>query len=308
MNISWTTWNLLAAILLAPLYLLVFHLNLLVFHLMKRWETEDTRVTLRNTRVALVTFGGLPLLAYVLVSIACTLSNPIAVARVAFIYMAVLLSASLFFPLDDWRRRTAKLIADGKGDVPLVHLCAGESPMRRAMLCHCYAVNHLESGTDRGNRFVACVHNRRVGPSAGIGAPQDRASASPLAATVFPSGRNDSDGNAGGARHHGDLVGDSLLVAWRDRIVRRRRILFTGFLYHARRLRTGDRRAVAHDGGDGGGGWRIAVWSHHRVPICCDAGVVADLDGAALRSGRGRCGSWRIDAVLTGSHLHSLKD
>jgi hypothetical protein len=73
-------------------------------------------------RVALVTFGGLPLLAYVLVSIACTLSNPIAVARVAFIYMAVLLSASLFFPLDDWRRRTAKLIADGKGDVPLVHL------------------------------------------------------------------------------------------------------------------------------------------------------------------------------------------
>jgi hypothetical protein len=44
--------------------------------------------------VALVTFGGLPLLAYMLGSIACTLSNPIAVARVAFVYMAVLLPAS----------------------------------------------------------------------------------------------------------------------------------------------------------------------------------------------------------------------
>ena len=99
MNISWTTWNLLAAILLALLFLLVFHL-------MKEWETEDTRVTLRNTRVALVTFGGLPLLAYVLASIACTLSNPIAVARVAFIYMAVLLPASLFFLFIATRRES----------------------------------------------------------------------------------------------------------------------------------------------------------------------------------------------------------
>jgi hypothetical protein len=99
MTISWTTWNLLAAILLTLLYLLVFHL-------LKRWETEDTRVTLRSTRVALVTFGGLPLLAYVLASIACTLSNPIAVARVAFIYMAVLLPASLFFLFIATRRES----------------------------------------------------------------------------------------------------------------------------------------------------------------------------------------------------------
>ena len=33
MNISWTTWNLLAAIFLALLYLFVFHMT-------KRWETE----------------------------------------------------------------------------------------------------------------------------------------------------------------------------------------------------------------------------------------------------------------------------
>ncbi len=90
MYITWKSWNLLAAILLALLYLLVFHMT-------KRWETADTRIALRNTRVALVTFGGLPLLAYVLGSIACTLSNPIAVARVAFVYMAVLLPASLYF-------------------------------------------------------------------------------------------------------------------------------------------------------------------------------------------------------------------
>jgi len=99
MNISLTTWNLLAATLLVLLYLLVFHL-------MKRWETGDTRVTLRNARVALVTFGGLPLLAYLLASIACTLSNPIAVARVAFIYMAVLLPASLFFLFIATRRES----------------------------------------------------------------------------------------------------------------------------------------------------------------------------------------------------------
>jgi hypothetical protein len=69
-------------------------------------ETEDTRGTLRNTRVALVTFGGLPLLAYVLGSIACTLRDPIAVARVAFIYMAVLLPASLFFLFIATRRES----------------------------------------------------------------------------------------------------------------------------------------------------------------------------------------------------------
>ena len=90
MYISWTTWNLIAAIFLTLLYLFAFRM-------MKWWETEVTRVPLRNTRVALVTFGGLPLLAYLLGSIACTLSDPIAVARVAFIYMAVLLPASLFF-------------------------------------------------------------------------------------------------------------------------------------------------------------------------------------------------------------------
>jgi hypothetical protein len=99
MNISWTTWNLLAAIFLALLYLFVFHMT-------KRWETEDTRVALRSTRVALVTFGGLPLLAYVLGSIACTLGDPIAVARVAFIYMAVLLPASLFFLFIATRRES----------------------------------------------------------------------------------------------------------------------------------------------------------------------------------------------------------
>ena len=99
MNISWTSWNLLAAILLAILYLFAFQM-------LRRWETEDTRATLRNMRVALVTFGGLPLLAYELGSIACMLGNPIAVARVAFIYMAVLLPASLFFLFIATRRES----------------------------------------------------------------------------------------------------------------------------------------------------------------------------------------------------------
>ena len=99
MYISWTTWNLLAAIFLTLLYLFAFQM-------MKRWETEVTRAPLRNTRVALVTFGGLPLLAYVLGSIACMLSDPIAVARVAFIYMAVLLPASLFFLFIATRRES----------------------------------------------------------------------------------------------------------------------------------------------------------------------------------------------------------
>jgi hypothetical protein len=99
MYISWTTWNLLAAIFLTLLYLFAFRIT-------KWWETEVTRVHLRNTRVALVTFGGLPLLAYVLGSIACTLSDPIAVARVAFIYMAVLLPASLFFLFIATRRES----------------------------------------------------------------------------------------------------------------------------------------------------------------------------------------------------------
>ena len=99
MDISWKSWNLLAAIALALLYLFVFHM-------LKRWETEDTRATLRNTRVALVTFGGLPLLAYELGSIACMLGNPIAVARVAFVYMAVLLPASLFFLFIATRRES----------------------------------------------------------------------------------------------------------------------------------------------------------------------------------------------------------
>ena len=99
MYISWTTWNLLAAIFLTLLYLFAFRMT-------KWWETEVTRVPLRNTRVALVTFGGLPLLAYVLGSIACMLSDPIAVARVAFIYMAVLLPASLFFLFIATRRES----------------------------------------------------------------------------------------------------------------------------------------------------------------------------------------------------------
>ena len=99
MNIAWTSWNLLAAILLAILYLFAFQM-------LRRWETEDTRATLRNRRVALVTFGGLPLLAYELGSIACMLGNPIAVARVAFIYMAVLLPASLFFLFIATRRES----------------------------------------------------------------------------------------------------------------------------------------------------------------------------------------------------------
>ena len=88
-----------AAILLAILYLFAFQM-------LRRWETEDTRATLRNMRVALVTFGGLPLLAYELGSIACMLGNPIAVARVAFIYMAVLLPASLFFLFIATRRES----------------------------------------------------------------------------------------------------------------------------------------------------------------------------------------------------------
>ena len=99
MYISWTTWNLLAAIFLTLLYLFAFRMT-------KWWETEVTRVRLRNTRVALVTFGGLPLLAYVLGSISCMLSDPIAVARVAFIYMAVLLPASLFFLFIATRRES----------------------------------------------------------------------------------------------------------------------------------------------------------------------------------------------------------
>src|SRR5690242_616480 len=96
---SWKTWNLLAAIVLTLLYLLVFHIT-------KRLETDDTRVTLRNTRVGLVTFGGLPLLAYVLGSIACIIGDAVAVARVAFVYMAVLLPASLFFLFIATRRES----------------------------------------------------------------------------------------------------------------------------------------------------------------------------------------------------------
>ena len=99
MYASWKAWNLLAAIVLTLLYLLVLHAT-------KRLETDGTRVTLRNTRVALVTFGGLPLLAYVMGSIACMISDPIAVARVAFVYMAVLLPASLFFLFIATRRES----------------------------------------------------------------------------------------------------------------------------------------------------------------------------------------------------------
>jgi hypothetical protein len=99
MYASWKSWNLLAAVVLTLLYLLVFYIT-------KRLETEDTRVTLRNTRVALVTFGALPLLAYVLGSIACVISDPVAVARVAFVSMAVLLPASLFFLFIATRRES----------------------------------------------------------------------------------------------------------------------------------------------------------------------------------------------------------
>ena len=99
MYASWKSWNLLAAILLTILYLSVFQIT-------KRWETEDTHVAFRNTRVALVTFGGLPLLAYVLGSIACVISDPVAVSRMAFIYMAVLLPASLFFLFIATRRES----------------------------------------------------------------------------------------------------------------------------------------------------------------------------------------------------------
>jgi hypothetical protein len=99
MYASWKTWNLLAAVVLTLLYLLVFQIT-------KRLETDDTRVTLRNARVGLVTFGGLPLLAYVLGSIACIISDPVAVARVAFVYMTVLLPASLFFLFIATRRES----------------------------------------------------------------------------------------------------------------------------------------------------------------------------------------------------------
>jgi hypothetical protein len=99
MYASWKSWNLLAAFVLTTLYLLVFHIT-------KRWETEATHVTFRNTRVALVTFGGLPLLAYLLGSIACVISDPVAVARMAFVYMAVLLPASLFFLFIATRRES----------------------------------------------------------------------------------------------------------------------------------------------------------------------------------------------------------
>jgi len=93
-------WNLCAALLLAALFLIAF----LVMKLFG--SRGGARQAIKNARAALVTFGGLPLLAYLLASAAWELGQPIAVARAAFVYIAVLLPASLFILFIATRRES----------------------------------------------------------------------------------------------------------------------------------------------------------------------------------------------------------
>ncbi len=81
--LSWFVWNLVALLLLA----LAFFIS---YSVMKRLNAN-------SMRVALVTFGGLPLFAWVLGTVGWILDNELAVARAAFVYAVVLLPPSLFF-------------------------------------------------------------------------------------------------------------------------------------------------------------------------------------------------------------------
>jgi hypothetical protein len=92
MALSPESWNLLAAVLLAILFFIAYLAT-------KKWDTK-------NVRVGLITFGGLPLLAYVLASISYKLHGPIAIARMTFIYAVVLLPPSLFFLFIATRRES----------------------------------------------------------------------------------------------------------------------------------------------------------------------------------------------------------
>jgi hypothetical protein len=89
---SWFNWNVAALLLLA----LVFFI---AYSVMRRLKAN-------NMRVALVTFGGLPLSAWVLGTVGWGLNNELAVARAAFVYAVVLLPPSLFFLFIATRRES----------------------------------------------------------------------------------------------------------------------------------------------------------------------------------------------------------
>src|ERR1700722_15873800 len=90
--LSWFVWNLVALLLLA----LAFFIS---YSVMKRLNAN-------SMRVALVTFGGLPLFAWVLGTVGWILDNELAVARTAFVYAVVLLPPSLFFLFIATRRES----------------------------------------------------------------------------------------------------------------------------------------------------------------------------------------------------------
>jgi hypothetical protein len=100
MILAMKDWNLCAALLLGAMFLIAFQV-------MKLFGGKGSaRQAIKNARAALVTFGGLPLLAYLLGSAAWELGEPIAVARAAFVYVAVLLPASLFILFIATRRES----------------------------------------------------------------------------------------------------------------------------------------------------------------------------------------------------------
>jgi hypothetical protein len=93
--VSWSAreYNTIAALALA----LVFVIS---FQVMKFWggthRGSHGRASSRNSRAALITFGGPPILAYVLTTIGWWMDRPGGVARAAFVYIAAVLPASLF--------------------------------------------------------------------------------------------------------------------------------------------------------------------------------------------------------------------
>jgi len=93
MTPAWSSWDLWNLIVVAILILGFFAAY-------KIMAMRDAR----NMRVALVTLGGLPLLAYGMGSIAYECGHPVAIVRAAFICVVVLLPPSLFF-LFIWTRK-----------------------------------------------------------------------------------------------------------------------------------------------------------------------------------------------------------
>jgi hypothetical protein len=83
--LPWLGWNVMVLLLLA----LAFCIS---YSVMKRWKAN-------NMRVALVTFGGLPLFAWILGTVGWELDNELAVARAAFVYAVVLLPRRCSFSL-----------------------------------------------------------------------------------------------------------------------------------------------------------------------------------------------------------------